>query len=47
MAKLTEHASSAEFKQRIADVHREQILNCKRFRGLLSSNVVRMFDKWL
>lgn len=47
LAKLVEHASSPGFKQRIADVHREQILNCKRFRALLSSNVVRTFDKWL
>ena len=40
-------AKTAEFKQRIAEAHREQMLNCKRFRGLLSSNVVRAFDKWL
>jgi hypothetical protein len=42
-----EHASSPEFKQRIAEAHREQMRNCKQFRGLLSSNVVRVFDKWL
>jgi hypothetical protein len=47
VAKLVEHASSPEFRQRIAEVQREQTLNCKRFRGLLSSNVVRSLDKWL
>jgi hypothetical protein len=47
VAKLVEHASCPEFKQRIAQAHREQMLNCKRFRGLLSSNVVRTFDKWI
>jgi ribosomal protein L16 Arg81 hydroxylase len=47
VAKLMEHASSPEFKQRIAEAHREQMRNCKQFRGLLSSNVVRVFDKWL
>jgi hypothetical protein len=45
--KLVEHASSSEFKQRIAEAHREQMRNCKQFRGLLSSNVVRALDKWL
>ena len=45
--KLVEHASSPDFKQRIAERHREQMLNCKKFRGLLGSNVVRVFDKWL
>jgi hypothetical protein len=45
--KLVEHASCAEFKQRVAAAQREQMLNCKRFRGLLSSNVVRALDKWL
>ena len=45
--RLIAHASSPEFKQRIADAHREQMLNCKRFRALLGSNVVRVFDKWL
>jgi hypothetical protein len=47
VAKLVEHASSPEFRQRIAEVQREQTLNCKRFRGLLSSNVVRALDKWV
>ena len=47
VAKLVEHASSPEFKQRIVEAHREQTVNCKRFRGLLSSNSVRVFDKWL
>ena len=46
-AKLVEHAASSEFKQRLAELHREQLLNCRRFRALLSSNVVRVFDKWL
>ena len=36
-----------EFKQRIAEAHREQMLNCRRFRALLGSNVVRALDKWL
>jgi hypothetical protein len=47
VAKLSEHASSAEFKQRIEEAHREQTLNCRAFRALLSANVVRAFDKWL
>lgn len=47
LAKLIEHASSPEFKQRIAAAHREQTLNCKAFRALLGANVVRAFDKWL
>lgn len=47
VAKLVEHASSSEFKQRIAEAHRQQMRNCKQFRGLLGSNVVRVFDKWL
>lgn len=47
VARLVEHASSPEFRQRIAEAHREQALNCKRFRSLLGSNVVRAFDKWL
>ena len=46
-AKLIEHASSSEFKQRIAEAQREQMLNCRQFRALLGSNVVRTFDKWL
>jgi len=45
--KLLEHASCPEFKQRIAEAHREQMLNCKRFRALLGSNVVHALDKWL
>jgi len=45
--KLVEHASCPEFKQRIAEAQREHMLNCKRFRGLLNSNVVRAFDKWM
>jgi len=47
VGKLMEHASSPEFKQRIAAVHRETTLHCKQFRSLLGSNVVRAFDKWL
>jgi len=47
VTKLVEHASSAEFKQRIAQLHGEQTRTCKQFRGLLGSNVVRAFDKWL
>ena len=47
VAKLIEHASSSEFKQRIAEAQREQLLNCQRFRALLGSNVVRALDKWL
>jgi ribosomal protein L16 Arg81 hydroxylase len=47
VAKFIEHASSPEFQQRIADAQREQMLHCRRFRGLLGSNVVRAFDKWL
>lgn len=46
-AKLVEHACSPEFKQRIAAAQGEQTLNCKRFRTLLGSNVVRAFDKYL
>jgi ribosomal protein L16 Arg81 hydroxylase len=45
--RLVEHACSPEFKQRIAEAHREQMLNCRRFRALLGSNVVRALDKWL
>lgn len=45
--KLVEHAASPEFKQRIGEAHREQMLNCRRFRTLLGSNVVRALDKWL
>lgn len=47
VAKLMEHASSSEFKQRLEEAQREQMVNCRRFRRLLSSNVVRVFDKWL
>jgi len=47
VVKLMEHASSPEFKQRIAEVQRETTRHCKQFRGLLGSNVVRVFDKWL
>ena len=47
VAKLVEHATSPEFKQRIAEAHRQQMLNCTQFRGLLGSNVVRALDKWL
>ncbi len=47
VGKLMEHASSPEYQQRLAEMHREQTRNIKRFRGLLSSNVVRAFDKWL
>jgi ribosomal protein L16 Arg81 hydroxylase len=47
VAKLVEHATSPEFKQRIAEAHRQQISNCRQFRGLLGSNVVRAFDKWI
>ena len=47
VAKLVEHASSPEFQQRIAKAHAEQALNCRRFRALLGSNVVRALDKWL
>jgi hypothetical protein len=45
--RLVEHASSPEFKQQIGEAHREQRLNCRRFRTLLGSNVVRALDKWL
>jgi ribosomal protein L16 Arg81 hydroxylase len=47
MAKFMEHASSSEFKQRVAERQREQLSNCRQFRRLLGSNVVRVFDKWL
>ena len=47
VAKLVEHANSPEFQQRIAKAHDEQALNCRRFRALLGSNVVRALDKWL
>lgn len=47
VARFMEHASSREFKQRLAEVQGEQMLNCRKFRKLLSSNVVRTFDKWL
>lgn len=47
VAKLVEHATSPEFRQRIAEQHREQMRNCRQFRALLGSNVVRVFDKWL
>ena len=47
VAKLMEHASSPEFKQRIAEAQHEQTVNCRRFRALLGSNVVRAFDKYL
>lgn len=47
VAKLVEHAGSPEFKQRVAEAHREQQAHCRRFRSLLGSNVVRAFDKWL
>jgi ribosomal protein L16 Arg81 hydroxylase len=46
-SKFIEHASSSEFRQRLADLQREQTLHCRRFRKLLGSNVVRTFDKWL
>lgn len=45
--KLVEHAASPEFRHRIAEAHREQALNCRRFRALLGSNVVRALDKWI
>ena len=47
VAKFMEHAASSEFRQRLSDAQREQLLNCRQFRRLLSSNVVRVFDKWL
>jgi hypothetical protein len=47
VGKFIEHASSPEYKQRLAEMHREQMRNIKRFRSLLGSNVVRAFDKWL
>ena len=47
VAKFMEHASSPDFKQRLAEAQHEQLLTCRRFRRLLSSNVVRTFDKWL
>jgi len=47
LAKLMEHASSPEFKQRIAELHRETTRHCKQFRALLGSNVVRALDKWI
>jgi len=46
VAKLVEHASSSEFKQRIAERHGETVRHCKQFRALLGSNVVRALDKW-
>jgi hypothetical protein len=46
-AKLVEHATSPEFKHRVAEAQREQTMNCQRFRSLLGSNVVRALDKFL
>lgn len=47
MAKFVEHASSAEFKQHLDELQRDQMLRCRQFRKLLGANVVRAFDKWL